>query len=605
KSFFDLLFTAEFVYRLSRKTSSNDQVPPSQYTGNSVGGVLVKKSSTDDDCLVEENNRSEVISSTEDSKPKRTDEPIRRVRVRLTTTEPRKVVCITRTLSNPASRTRIADSSRLVLVPSVHRGDYGGIERKPFRQSVMEKTHPSGVESAKEETSQADHLFIDSSLRDEANESNPGLSSTPKDADTISGTVLENPDEAENPSDSVSETEHLVRNSVSDTDAGVEPQTVKQLLPADDAQSSVGEACDEDKTCTTGSTANICFVRSCLRRSSSFTAPRYGVERLPPYRPTRKVSQVPDANKPSSLSNNGPVIPVPGIQPGFDIAHLTESALRDLYEPFDTYRAQIVRQARDIFVCSYFGDLSKFDEEFLKPAAELLKKFKESTLNSFTQEGKQGFGFGWPLCHNDHILVHLGEGESRTVLLPGDIYLYVCDGCTSTNVGLKAKIKTQDNANVADIVIDESHFAHVFTMDWPSTASSSMSELCEIVFELNSLVTCVERGIDRLRWQSAVLCPPNFDVQSYDCLSEKRNSLSKSSASMSNNYQCQKSKEKSASDSNDTTTDVDDDGYHDDDPGLIHQISSLSQLDSAMLHTGNVILPGCRDVDGRAVAFIS
>lgn len=106
---------------------------------------------------------------------------------------------------------------------------------------------------------------------------------------------------------------------------------------------------------------------------------------------------------------------------------------------------------------------------------------------------------GWPLCLKGHLLVHFGEGQSNTVLRPGDIYLYVRD--SSSGVQLKAKLWTFDAPQVSDISIQESQYLDVFSMEWPARISHQSDDVLE---ELSSLVTCVENGIDRLAWGSIV-----------------------------------------------------------------------------------------------------
>ena len=43
-------------------------------------------------------------------------------------------------------------------------------------------------------------------------------------------------------------------------------------------------------------------------------------------------------------------------------------------------RTVLIRQARDILVCTFHGDLAKFEEIFLKPAADIVGQLKDLYL---------------------------------------------------------------------------------------------------------------------------------------------------------------------------------------------------------------------------------
>lgn len=48
---------------------------------------------------------------------------------------------------------------------------------------------------------------------------------------------------------------------------------------------------------------------------------------------------------------------------------------------FESTRAVLLRQARDLFETEFHADLSWFEREFLSPAAELIKIIKNSSHN--------------------------------------------------------------------------------------------------------------------------------------------------------------------------------------------------------------------------------
>lgn len=48
---------------------------------------------------------------------------------------------------------------------------------------------------------------------------------------------------------------------------------------------------------------------------------------------------------------------------------------------WESTRAVLVRQARDLLVCTFHGDLSRFEVEFLSPAAKLIEIVKCASCN--------------------------------------------------------------------------------------------------------------------------------------------------------------------------------------------------------------------------------
>lgn len=57
------------------------------------------------------------------------------------------------------------------------------------------------------------------------------------------------------------------------------------------------------------------------------------------------------------------------------IEQLIDRNLGDLYADYDRHtRTVLVRQARDVLVCTFYGDLQRFEREFLGPAAQMLRQ---------------------------------------------------------------------------------------------------------------------------------------------------------------------------------------------------------------------------------------
>lgn len=64
------------------------------------------------------------------------------------------------------------------------------------------------------------------------------------------------------------------------------------------------------------------------------------------------------------------------------VADLVDRHLGALYPQYlESTRAVLVRQARDLLVCTFHGDLSRFEREFLSPAAKLIEVVKCTSCN--------------------------------------------------------------------------------------------------------------------------------------------------------------------------------------------------------------------------------
>lgn len=64
------------------------------------------------------------------------------------------------------------------------------------------------------------------------------------------------------------------------------------------------------------------------------------------------------------------------------ISDLVDSYLAALYPNyFESTRAVLLRQARDLLETVFYADLSQFESEFLSPAAELIKIIKNASHN--------------------------------------------------------------------------------------------------------------------------------------------------------------------------------------------------------------------------------
>lgn len=61
------------------------------------------------------------------------------------------------------------------------------------------------------------------------------------------------------------------------------------------------------------------------------------------------------------------------------VAHLVDHYLGNLYPDYASHtRMVLVRQARDLLLCTYHGDLCRFESDFLAPAAIVITQVKDN-----------------------------------------------------------------------------------------------------------------------------------------------------------------------------------------------------------------------------------
>lgn len=72
------------------------------------------------------------------------------------------------------------------------------------------------------------------------------------------------------------------------------------------------------------------------------------------------------------------------------VANLVDRYLGHLYPEYVEHtRSVLIRQARDLLVCTFHGDLTKFEEDFLAPAAIIIDAAKRSCCTSETVSRSQ------------------------------------------------------------------------------------------------------------------------------------------------------------------------------------------------------------------------
>ncbi|KAJ9600446.1 hypothetical protein L9F63_009216, partial [Diploptera punctata] len=61
-----------------------------------------------------------------------------------------------------------------------------------------------------------------------------------------------------------------------------------------------------------------------------------------------------------------------------DVASLVDRYFSTLYSNFSRVRPVLVRQARDLLVCTYHGNLMRFERDFCVLAAQLLEEVRST-----------------------------------------------------------------------------------------------------------------------------------------------------------------------------------------------------------------------------------
>lgn len=82
------------------------------------------------------------------------------------------------------------------------------------------------------------------------------------------------------------------------------------------------------------------------------------------------------------------------LQTNCGVANLVDRYLGHLYPEYQEHtRPVLIRQARDLLVCTFHGDLTKFEEDFLSPAANIIDEAKRSCCTSETVSAETDFLF--------------------------------------------------------------------------------------------------------------------------------------------------------------------------------------------------------------------
>ncbi|XP_072742868.1 puratrophin-1 isoform X1 [Anoplolepis gracilipes] len=136
-----------------------------------------------------------------------------------------------------------------------------------------------------------------------------------------------------------------------------------------------------------------------------------------------------------------------------DFASLVRNLLGPIYG--DNVMDLLIRQARDILVCAYHGNLENFVRAYLSPAAALLAEVKSVV----SETGNEAVvPEGWPLTlGGSGLILHLGELEASALRL-GECYLCVrsvaaTTATTSSVNGVKTAGKAAEQNTVEIAVV--------------------------------------------------------------------------------------------------------------------------------------------------------
>ncbi|XP_071560266.1 uncharacterized protein [Temnothorax nylanderi] len=128
-----------------------------------------------------------------------------------------------------------------------------------------------------------------------------------------------------------------------------------------------------------------------------------------------------------------------------DFASLVRNLLGPIYG--DNVMNLLIRQARDILVCAYHGNLENFVRTYLSPAATLLAEVKNVAASETGNEAV--VPEGWPLTlGGSGLILQLGELETSALRL-GECYLCVRSAAAATATATTSSVSGATTAGEA------------------------------------------------------------------------------------------------------------------------------------------------------------
>ncbi|XP_075733656.1 uncharacterized protein LOC119176380 isoform X5 [Rhipicephalus microplus] len=213
-----------------------------------------------------------------------------------------------------------------------------------------------------------------------------------------------------------------------------------------------------------------------------------------------------------------------------DVGRVTTEVLSSLYEPFVSVRSVILRQASEVCSCKYFGDVHRFKTHFLLPVAHLLRLVKtevhemkgkatcstsSNILKARPDSGACCAGCcglqihqAWPLCFTRRVAIQLCELDS-SLLRPGDFYLAAAVGPEDRGpCPAKLVLKYRDDlGHLCSRRIDAHDLGRLLAMDWTAPGQETDEQLVTL---LKHLLVSVERGLERIEWDSLLAANKNW-----------------------------------------------------------------------------------------------
>ncbi|XP_046674250.1 puratrophin-1-like isoform X2 [Homalodisca vitripennis] len=293
-------------------------------------------------------------------------------------------------------------------------------------------------------------------------------------------------------------------------------------------------------------------------------------------------SDIPKENLNQKRTNSEEtVVAAPILEPKTEIERLTDQYFGHLYSNYHVTRPVLVRQARDLLVCSYHGNTARFEAEFCQPAAAIMA---EVIQRSVIEVASGLSPRGWPLSLGSRgVVLHLGELDS-SLLRSRDCYLCV-------------RVPQSSAPQVALVWPGGSRATSP-----PPSALAMMTAAEELPDLLHHLVVSVERAIERVPLDDLPFpCP-----QCHECLADQECvSRCQCATAAEKRDSCMQTSPMYELDA--SIPHIDSDEEHDDDKK--HSLGRtevlvvprcIAEVSEKLLMSG-IYLPGVHDQEGRAV----
>ncbi|XP_054710113.1 uncharacterized protein LOC129219833 [Uloborus diversus] len=307
------------------------------------------------------------------------------------------------------------------------------------------------------------------------------------------------------------------------------------------------------------------------------------------------------------------------------VSVLTERYLSALYRPFASVRKQLTEQA--LSRCQLVGQ-EHFEAHYLGPTALFLRTVRDCQ-GSFPSFGlrkhrtgrsrKKKCPTGWPLCTRGSVLVHLCDPDP-SLLKAGDFYF------VATPVGVALKWTERGDSSVRERCLDAREFSH----EMAALVTSQSSEDDEDAAAKSNLLVAEEQGIRRLevshlmeeltaggRRRGRLYNTRDSWVQTEKDLAKSscQSPVESKAAEVPHPLAPLASEEEFCSDSEQKQRSVQSSDSVVEEEILtierrsplpeVQQPNAIADINPDVMCSQVAIMPGCRDVCGRSVVYIS